>query len=274
MRKFVMAWGLVITMVGGVAAAETFTGPITTEFQGLGSNFRRIQVDGNWIMIGCGPDSVLSEELLAYLDDHWDKTGSVTGDLVNDPHWGMCIDNAALAENEPKVASIPKAPSKLAKYDWINLPDGLSAEDQEIVETSMTDIFWDPVYQVPVRDFVGVCRYFHERGFSVDVDFKFDRFTKPEPDGTQGIHKVSITMVNLANDMAFKLTLAVVYNCPALKKAMARKNGETGAKSFLLLGNDTVQTERYSQKDWLRISGEDWYVIMKAIIEGGYVPEG
>lgn len=192
---------------------------------------------------------------------------------MDDPLWGLCIDNAALADAEPKAAQTSGS-SKLAEYDWIKLPNWLSADDLEIVEASLADIFWDPVYQVPVRDFVGVCRYFHERGFFVDVDFWFDRFKKPEPDGTEGIHKVSVTLVNRESDMGFKLTLAVMYNCPALKKVMARKNRDTGAKSFLLLGNDTLQTERYSQNDWLRISGEDWYVIMRAIIEGGYVEEG
>lgn len=270
MRKFVMALAMVL-MMSGVAAAKTFTGPISSEFKG-GDNFQQIEIDGKWHIVGCGPDSGLSDELRAYLDDHWDKTGSVKGDAVDHPQWGLCIDNAALADVEPEPAQ-PSAASKLAEYDWIKLPDGLSADDLEIIETSLTAIFWDPVYQVPARDFVGVCRYFHERGFTVDVDFRFDRFKKPEPDGTEGIHKVGVTVVNRESDMALKLTLAVMYNCPALQRAMVSKNGETGAKAFLLLGNDTIQTERYSQGEWLRISGEDWFVIMKAIIEGGYVDQ-
>ncbi|XXJ18877.1 hypothetical protein ACR42D_04830 [Desulfovibrio caledoniensis] len=274
MRKFVTTLALMLTMMCGAAAAETFTGPITTEFQGVGDNFRRIQVEGNWIMIGCGPDSGLSEELLAYLDDHWDNTGSVTGDVVNDPHWGLCIDNVALAEDEPKAEPIPKAPSKLAEYDWIRLPSDLTSEEMEIVETSLTDVFWDPVYQVPMKNYVGVCRYFHDRGFTVDVDFRFDRFTKPEPDGTEGIHKVIVTMVNRKSDVALTLMIAVIYTCPAAQTVMIQKNGDTGAKAFLMIGNGTLQTERYTQKDWRRISGEDWFVIMRSIIDNGYVQEG
>lgn len=272
MRKLVMALGLVLTAMCGTAAAETFTGPITTTFKGLGENFREIQVDGKWMVIGCGPDSGLSEALLAYLDDHWDKTGSVMGEAFDDPHLGLCIRDPGLAEQKADNAATP-TPSKLAEYGWIKLPQGLTAEEMEIVETSLTGIFWDPVYQVPVNNFVGVCRYFHERGFVVDVGFKLHMFENPEQSGVERMHRVSVTVVNAKEDIALKLTLGVVYTCPPLEKELARRFGDTGAKAYLTLTN-TAQTDQYSRDKWRPLTPEDWFVIMKSIIKNGYVEEG
>jgi len=260
MRKFVMALTMVL-MVSGVAAAETFTGPITSEFKG-GDNFQQIKIDGKWHIVGCGPDSGLSDEVRAYLDDHWDKTGSVTGDAVDDPHWGLCIDNAALAEVE----------SKLAEYDWIKLPDGLTSDEAEVVETTLTSVFWDPVYQVPMRTFADACRYYHDRGFSVDVDLKFVKFGEPKG-STEGYYKVIVTAVNASEDMAIQMPLLVLYNCPPLHAAMEKQNGDNGSKSFVYM-NETYQTDRYSQEDWRMVTPADWLVIMKAIIKNGYVQEG
>ncbi|CCH48353.1 hypothetical protein [Pseudodesulfovibrio piezophilus] len=269
MRKFVMALALVL-MISGVAAAETFTGPITSEFKG-GDNFQQIEIDGKWHIVGCGPDSGLSDELRAYLDDHWDKTGSVKGDAVDDPHWGLCIDNAALADVEPEAAQ-PPAASKLAEYDWIKLPDGLTPDETEVVETTLTSVFWDPVYQVPMRTFADACRYYHDRGFSVDVDLKFVKFEQPKG-STEGYYKVIVTAVNASEDMAIQMPLLVLYNCPPLHAAMAKQNGDNGSKSFVYM-NETYQTDRYSQEDWRMVTPADWLVIMKAIIKNGYVQEG
>lgn len=272
MRKILIALTAVLALTCGVAAAETFTGPITTNSEGLGVNFREIQIDGKWMVIGCGPDSDLSEELLAYLDDHWDKTGSVTGEAVNDPHFGLCISNPGLPEQKADNAASP-TPSKLAEYDWIKLPDGLTAEEREILETTLTGIFWDPVYQVPMKNFVGVCRYFHERGFTVEASIFFSEFKRPESDGTKGIHMVKLMVVNASEDIALKLMLGVVYNVPGLRKALPQEFRDTEAKSFVFMA-DLIQTDQYLRDEWQQITPADWFVILKSIIEKGYVEEG
>lgn len=269
MQKIVMALAMVL-MMSGVAAAETFTGPITSEFKG-GDNFQQIEIDGKWHIVGCGPDSGLSDELRAYLDDRWDKTGSIKGDAVDDPHWGLCIDNAALADDDHTVTQ-PLAPSKLADYDWLKLPEGLSADETKIVEMVFTDNYWDPALRAPIRSFIGFCKYFYERGFSIKVEY--DRVKEKTPTKDGDMHYVTVKMVNVAEDKALEVPLMAVSS-PYMINMMRKQNGESAGRArAIVLFKYVLIAKSYKDDKWLHMDGAGWLNLIRAVINEGDAQEG
>ncbi|ADU61501.1 MAG: hypothetical protein KUA35_07140 [Pseudodesulfovibrio sp.] len=277
MRKLMMALALVLTAMCSAAAAQAMTG-VVEQSEDNGEVYYRLYDSGMGFLVGCGDDSMLSAEVRDYLSKNVGKQVVVNGTVIDTPVWGFCIDSPELPGVEPKPDQADNAatptPSKLAEHDWIKLPKGLTAEEMEIIETSLTGIFWDPVYQVPMNNFVGVCRYFQERGFTVDASILYDEFEQPDADGIKGLHEILVTVANAAEGMALKLTLVVVYTCPPLKNELARRFGETRADSFLKLFGASLQTDQYPHDKWWPITPEDWFVILKSIIEKGYVEEG
>ncbi|SOB60506.1 conserved exported protein of unknown function [Pseudodesulfovibrio profundus] len=269
MWKLVMALVMVV-IVSGVAAAETFTGLISSEFKG-GDNFQQIEIDGKWHIVGCGPDSVLGDGLRAYLDDHWDKTGSVKGDAVDHPHWGFCIDNVALAEVEPEAAQPPTS-SKLAEYDWLKLPEGLADDETKIVETVFTDNYWDPALRAPIRSFLGFCKYFHERGFSIKVEY--DRVKEKTPTKVGDMHYVTVKMVNVAEDMALEVPLMAVSSQYMINE-MRKQNGESAVRArAIVMFKYVLIAKSYKDDRWLHMDGVGWLNIIRSVINEGYVQEG
>lgn len=261
MRRIVMA-SLLSLLVGGTACAETFTGTITSEFQG-GASYQHIQVDGKWYMVGCGPDSDLSDGLRAYLEERWNQQGSVTGELRDDPQWGQCIASPELAKEATQTF--------WEKNPWLRLDGEVDDKDRQLVETVLTGVYWDPVYSVPAKSWLGFCRYFHDRGFLVKVKHEYKPWDVPE-DGEEGHHEVVITFSRPQDDMGVLVPIVSVFDLPALQnKLRAKARGQTFDSVFRF--KDAMQTERYSAGEWHSVSQADWLVISGAVIKNGYVEE-
>ena len=266
MRTLTALLAATVAFIPSLAGAATLTGEVYPKYESLVS-YQQLRVGETWYLIGCGPDSDLSTEMREYLDDHMGRPVTISGDVVDDPHWGTCIANPVLVGAKP---SRDTAATKTHIPDWLSLPEGLTDAQRETFRTAFTNPYWDTVYEAAISSFLDVCRYFHEHGFTVEVTHRL--ITDKDTDGTEGVDVFTVTATRSDNDWGIRLPLMVTYNLGDIAEEFWARVGNRTFKSVFDLGN-AQQTEQVSRGSWRPLSSMDWFVILKAIIEQGYVQE-
>jgi hypothetical protein len=272
MRKFVMALAMVLTAMCATAAAETVTGVVERSEYG-GEVFYRLYDSGMGFLVGCGADSGLSADMREYLAKNVGQPAEVEGTVIDSPTWGFCVDVPELPGAEPEAEEARATmTSKLAEHDWLKLPDGLSADETEIVEMVFTDSYWDPALRAPIRSFLGFCRYFHERGFSIKVEY--DRVREKAPTKSGDMHYVTVKMVNVAEGKAMEVPL-MALSSQHMINAMRKKNGESARRArAIVLFKYVLIADSYVKDRWLHMDGAGWLNLIRAVITEGYAEEG
>jgi len=272
MRKLVIALMMVLVVMCGTATADKVTGVVERSEDG-GEVFYRLYDSGMGFLVGCGPDSSLSADMRGYLENNVGKQAKVEGLVIDSPTWGFCVDGPELATTEPKAeqAATTKK-SKLAEYKWLKLPDGLSSEGMEIIEMVLTDNYWDPALRAPIHSFIGFCRYFHERGFTIEVEY--ERVKEQDFANVEYMYNVTVWMVNASEDKALMVPLMALNNQPLIDR-MCELNGNAAAraKAIVLFANVLI-ADSYAKDRWLHMDGVGWLNLIRAVINGGYADEG
>lgn len=271
MRKFVMALAMVLTTMCGTAVAESVTGVVERSEDG-GKAYYRLYDSGMGFLVGCSDESELTPEVRELLANNVGKKATVNGLVIDHPTWGFCVDGPELLGAAPKADEVASKPSRLTEYDWLKLPDGLSDEEMKIVEMVFVENYWDPAFRAPIHSFIGFCRYFHERGFSVKV--KYERVKDKGGSSDKDIHNVTVRMVNVQEDKALEIPLMALHNQNLINE-MVKQNGRAAgrARAFVLFPYVLI-ADSYANDRWLHMDGPGWLNLIRAVVNGGYVREG
>lgn len=251
-----------LLVAGASSAADELTGKVYPQFEALVS-YQQLKVGDEWVLIGCGPDTDLPKELLGYLEDHIGQTITVSGDVVQDAQFGKCISRPVLPQGV--------AVSFWDENSWLRIGKEVSDDDRKLIETVLKGVYWDPVFTVPSKSWLGFCRYFHDRGFSVDIGHRYSRWEEPE-EGEKGCHEVTLTLSRPQDDMGFFVSIYSLYDIPGIQNKMRQSTGNKSVDSLFDFAK-AKQTDQYSARKWRSVTQSDWVVIMKAVIKNGYVEE-
>lgn len=269
MRVVIMTWAM-LTVLTGIAAAETFTGSITSIFEG-GANYQQMEIDGEWYVVGCGPDDSLEPDMLQYLEDRWDQTGTIEGELAEEEPWGKCVRNPQLVDGEAgDTAQDVPASSVLGENPWIRLSGSFPDDAKLALEITLTSDYWDGVLGDDFEPFLGVLRYFHERGFSVSVSHRVGN-ADPKADGCDSHPEFVFTFLNRPEDIGVVLQLGNFHDCPLVQDGLEKKMGAR-AVSVIYFGISN-QTTTLHRDEWYRIADHDWAPIAVQMLKERYINE-
>ncbi|WP_018124601.1 hypothetical protein [Desulfovibrio oxyclinae] len=98
-----MALAFVLTTMCVNATAESVTGVVERSESGS-ETFYRLYDPGMQFLVGCGDDSMLSEDVRSYLANNVGKRAEIEGAVIDSPIWGFCIDAPELPGTKQKTA--------------------------------------------------------------------------------------------------------------------------------------------------------------------------
>lgn len=275
MKKVMVMLSLALTAMCGTVAAEQVTGRVERSVD-EGEVYYRLCDPAMDFLVGCASDVELTPQMRDYLSKNEGETVTVHGLVIDHPRWGFCIDSPELTGGEHAQEPVPleDTPSVIALpdgYEWLRIESGLTDEERAEVEKLLAGNYYDPEIGAPLHSFLGVCQFFHDGGYSVEVEHEFVRWTEPE-EGVEGQGVVTVTVIETLPGFALRFQLVSLAEHQGIAADIKERTGVGSCQSILDMST-VAQMDPYPYGEWIPLSSFDWVAVMRPIVERGYLEE-